>query len=86
MAWGRKRVAWQLISTEYTLVASVSRSELVPGSPWLRSTTFPHKVSSAQEFIEHQTHPSQGRKGLQSTREDARCVLSVGQSEGTKGL
>ena len=60
MAWGRKWVAWQLISTEYTLVASVSPSELVPGSPWLRSTTFPHQASSAQEFIGAPNPPKPG--------------------------
>ena len=61
MAWGRKWVAWQLMSTEYTLVASVSPSELVPGSPWL-STTFPHKASSAQEFIGALNAPKPGEE------------------------
>lgn len=55
-------MAWQLRSTEYTLVASVSPSEFIPGSPWLRNTTFPHKASSAEEFIGAPNPPKLGEE------------------------
>lgn len=83
-------MAWQLRSTEYTLVASVSPSEFVPGKPMVEEHHF-----SPQSFIRQGVHrstkPTQARGG-KACRASGRmqdvlchCVSPKGQRDAERG-